>query len=49
MGMSSKNYISITQCSPATATRDLTGLVGIGAMSRTGELKSARYFLKLEE
>lgn len=47
-GLSSNNHISITGCSPATATRDLAKLVELGAMVRTGELKNARYFLKLE-
>lgn len=47
-GLSSKNHISITQCSPATATRDLAGLAEMGAMVRTGELKNARYLLNLE-
>ena len=47
-GLSSKNHVSITGCSPATATRDLASLVDLGAMTRTGELKNARYFLKLE-
>lgn len=47
-GMSSKNYITITGCSPATATRDLASLVQIGAFSRTGELKHARYFLQFD-
>jgi Fic family protein len=46
-GLSSRNYVSITQCSPATATRDLAGLVQMGAMTRSGELKHARYFLNL--
>ncbi len=47
-GLSSNKHISITGCSPATATRDLAKLVELGAMVRTGELKNARYFLKLE-
>lgn len=47
-GLSSNNHVSITGCSPATATRDLAGLVELGAMVRSGELKNARYFLKLE-
>jgi Fic family protein len=47
-GLSANNHISITCCSPATATRDLAGLVELGAMARTGELKNSRYFLKLE-
>jgi len=44
-GLSSKNYVSITRCSPATATRDLAELVAMGAMLRTGGFKHARYFL----
>jgi len=47
-GMSSKNYVAITRCSPATATRDLAALVALGAMTRSGERKHARYFLKLD-
>jgi Fic family protein len=47
-GLSSNNHVSITQCSPATATRDLAKLVEIGAMLRAGELKNSRYFLNLE-
>jgi Fic family protein len=47
-GLSSKNYVGITQSSPATATRDLADLVGKAAVLRTGELKNARYFLNLE-
>ena len=47
-GLSSNNHIRITGCSPATATRDLAKLVELGAMTRNGELKNARYFLKLE-
>ncbi len=46
-GLSSNNHIRITGCSAATATRDLAKLVEMGAMVRTGELKNARYFLKL--
>ncbi len=48
-GLSSKNHIRITGCSPATATRDLVALVELGAMVRTGELKNARYFLCFAE
>ena len=47
-GLSAEKYISITKTSRATATRDLLGLVEIGALSRTGELKHTRYWLKLE-
>lgn len=46
-GLSASNYQSITQTSPATARRDLTYLVNIGALVRTGERKGTRYLLKL--
>jgi Fic family protein len=42
-GLSAGNYCTITGASPATATRDLAGLVKQGALIRTGELKHARY------
>ncbi len=44
-GLSAKNYIAITRASRATATRDLQDLVNKGILTRTGELKSARYHL----
>lgn len=46
-GLSAENYISITQTSRATATRDLQDLVTKGAFTKTGELKSTRYFLNM--
>jgi Fic family protein len=46
-GLSAGKYSTITGASPATATRDLTGLVENGALIRTGELKHARYALNL--
>jgi Fic family protein len=46
-GLSADNYISITQTSRATATRDLQDLVEKGALTRTGELRHTRYFLNL--
>ena len=46
-GLSAKNYISITQTSRATATRDLQDLVDKGILYQTGERKSARYFLRI--
>jgi Fic family protein len=46
-GLSADNYISITNTSRATATRDLTHLVKIGVLRKTGELKSTRYHLVL--
>jgi len=46
-GMSAGKYGSIAQCSPATATRDLAGLVDLGALTRTGEVKHTRYALNI--
>lgn len=43
-GLSASNYMRITGASPATATRDLAGMVEKGALVRTGELRHARYF-----
>lgn len=48
-GLSAANYISITQASKATATRDLHDLVGKGVLMRTGEKRHARYFLNIPE
>ncbi len=47
-GLSAENYISITGASRATATRDLGGLTALGALVRTGERKSARYWLNIK-
>lgn len=47
-GLSSDNYVSITQTSTATATRDLRKLVELGALTKTGKLKGTRYWLKIE-
>jgi Fic family protein len=47
-GLNADNYISISQISPATATRDLQALVEKGALTRTGELRYTRYFLNLQ-
>lgn len=47
-GLSADNYISISQTSRATATRDLQDLVEKGALTRTGELRHTRYFLNLQ-
>lgn len=44
-GLSAANYMAITGTPPATATRDLTALVEMGALARTGERKSTRYYL----
>ena len=47
-GLSSKNYQSISGAPSATATRDLTRLVEIGAFIKTGELKGTRYYLNIK-
>jgi len=47
-GLSADNYISITGASRATATRDLGSLTAMGALVRTGERKSARYWLSIK-
>jgi Fic family protein len=44
-GLSAGNYAAITGAPSATATRDLADLVGKGALRRTGERKSTRYWL----
>lgn len=47
-GLSAKNYMSITDTSHATATRDLAELVDKQALTRSGQLKGTRYALRLE-
>jgi Fic family protein len=47
-GLSAGKYSTITGASPATTTRDLADLVEEGALTRTGELKYARYALNLK-
>jgi Fic family protein len=47
-GLSAENYISITNATRATATRDLQDLVAKGALVRTGERRHTRYFLNLD-
>lgn len=46
-GLSAENYMSITGTSRATATRDLQELVALGALQKTGTLKSTRYHLNI--
>lgn len=46
-GLSAENYISITDTSRATATRDLQSLVDNGALVKKGEFKGTRYFLNV--
>ncbi|WP_122040262.1 Fic family protein [Asaia bogorensis] len=47
-GLSAQNYRAITGAASATATRDLSELVALGAFIRTGENRYARYSLKLD-
>ncbi len=46
-GLSAKNYLTIAQTSQSTATRDLSELVEIGVLRRTGDRKATRYYLVL--
>jgi Fic family protein len=46
-GMSAKKYSTIAETAPATTTRDLAGLVEVGALTRSGELKHTRYTLNI--
>lgn len=46
-GLSAENYVRITGCSRATATRDLQDLVEKNALVQTGTLKSTRYHIDL--
>ena len=46
-GLSAGNYVSIAKTSPATARRDLAELVDLGAFTRTGERRHARYHLTI--
>lgn len=48
-GLSAANYMTITGAPSATATRDLTSLVEMGALTRTGERKATRYYLNIIE
>lgn len=48
-GLSAENYISITQASPSSATRDLQDMVKKGILKRTGQRKGTRYWLNLKD
>ncbi len=48
-GLSAETYISIAKTSRATATRDLQDLVEKGALTKTGERRHTRYWLKLSD
>jgi Fic family protein len=47
-GLSVANYKSITGATTPTTTRDLSNLVEMGALNKTGERKGTRYFLNLQ-
>lgn len=46
-GLSAENYMAITGATRPTTTRDLKALADIGALVKTGYLKSTRYYLNL--
>ena len=48
-GLSADNYVRIAKTSASTATRDLKDLVDKDILTKTGELKSTRYYLNLKE
>lgn len=48
-GLSAENYLKISKTSRATATRDLTDLVNMGALIKTGELRHTRYWLNIQQ
>lgn len=48
-GLSAENYIRISKTSPATATRDLSEMVALGALKKTGKLRHTRYYLPMVE
>jgi Fic family protein len=48
-GLSAENYIRITKTSRATATRDLTQMIELGALKKTGKLRHTRYYLPVTE
>ncbi len=47
-GMNAGKYATITGASPATATRDLADIVAKGGLTKTGELRHARYYLPMK-
>jgi Fic family protein len=46
-GLSAGKYVAIAKTSTATATRDLTEMVHLGALERTGEKSRTRYHLAI--
>lgn len=47
-GLSAENYITITETTRPTATRDLTDLVAKGVFRKTGERRYTRYWLNID-
>jgi Fic family protein len=47
-GLSAENYTKIAKTSASTATRDLKDLIDKGVLTKTGTLKSTRYFLNIK-
>ena len=47
-GLSAHNYQTITDAASATTTRDLTELVELKALRRSGERRYARYYLNVD-
>ncbi len=48
-GLSAENYVRIAKTSSSTATRDLADLVEKDIFTKTGSLKSTRYFLNFKQ
>lgn len=48
-GLSADKYMTITEASRATTTRDLTELVELGALYKTGDLRHTRYWLNIQK
>ena len=48
-GLSAENYIRITSISRAIATRDLSEIVELGALKKSGKLRHTRYYLPIAE
>lgn len=46
-GLSAENYIKIANTSRASASRDLSELVAMGALTKTGQLRHTRYWLAI--
>jgi Fic family protein len=46
-GMSAEKYRALAGASPATASRDLSDLIRLGALVRVGERRGTRYQLAM--